>query len=700
MASSSNFGGHASDLSYCCEICGLDSLTEDEFRIHTHSEHVDGQAVCPFCQLGNISPSELLLHVNQAHLDFLTPETEDCNGRNSAAGMMAFIDDGASSPGSLNGECSRDWNLPSSMANHSQHNGHSSNSNSNSSSHSNINNINLSSKHALVNGGGELSPKRLQYGGPGSPLRSNLALKLKSSSPTVQCPMCKYTSSSPTELEEHINRQHFDVTSPSVIGPSCTQQTTTSSSNNFATTITNQATTSSIVHQLFPCPLCTKTFTSPPDLELHVNIEHQDVLSPAAAGAGAPTTPLNGAAVCPVCGIALENDNTESAARHVESHFPSSNTPTTTLSQHSSNSLAHSVAVVANSITSSLTRNSNNSSTSKENQKAREQRDFELLRAQYGMDEQGNFRDQSVTNMQRAVYAGEMSVADYYERTLDLKEAESCGVDDGSSVTRLIVPRVKAMSFHATNVERTLACTCVDHYASSYGDRGWGCGYRNAQMLISSLLTHTGYNERLYKLWKEQKPPRTSVPSISRLQSLIEQAWAQGFDEQGSEQLGCKLVNTRKWIGATEVLTLLSFLRIKCQLMDFHRPTGTSGTHPELFNWVLRHFETSLAGEFTAPLYLQHQGHSRTIMGVEQHRDGTIVLLVLDPSHSPQQMAQFGDTSGGVAGTATALRLLRRGESAMKARQYQIVAVVGMLETEQQYQQSKILKGVRVPQDR
>lgn len=55
------------------------------------------------------------------------------------------------------------------------------------------------------------------------------------------------------------------------------------------------------------------------------------------------------------------------------------------------------------------------------------------------MDNQGNFREQSVTNMQRAVYAGEMSVADYYERTLDLRAAESFGIDDGNSVTRTIV---------------------------------------------------------------------------------------------------------------------------------------------------------------------------------------------------------------------------------------------------------------------
>ncbi|XP_019869364.1 zinc finger-containing ubiquitin peptidase 1 isoform X2 [Aethina tumida] len=623
------------DFSYCCEICGLEGLSEDEFRTHTHSAHVEGHGVCPFCELSAVTPAELILHVNQAHLDFLTPENEL---------NMTFIDDPSPSEyNCVNGESSNNWNIPS----YSSHSSNYRNSNSReNSSKKNINNINLSPK---VNGGGELSPKNSATHGQGSPLRSSLALKLKSTSPRLQCPMCNYTSSSPNELEEHVNRSHFDLTSPSVGGelgggggggpPGGTGSTT----------------------EVFPCPLCVKTFDSAPDLELHVNIEHRDVLSPA-------SPPSKNA--CPVCGIILDSDaNSETAARHVESHFPAG-------SPQPAPGGAGAVERAA--------------------LREREAREFELLRAQYGMDNQGNFREQSVTNMQRAVYAGEMSVADYYERTLDLRAAESCGVDDGSSVTRSIVPRVRAMSTNSQNVTTTMLCTCVDHYASSYGDRGWGCGYRNTQMLVSGLLTHTGYNERLYKLWQGQKPPRSAVPSISRLQSLIEQAWANGFDLQGSEQLGCRLVNTRKWIGATEVVTLLSFLRIKCQLVDFHRPTGPNGTHPELFNWVLKYFESGVAGEFTPPLYLQHQGHSRTIMGIEVHRDGSLVLLVLDPSHSPQQMAQLGDTNS----TTAALRLLRKSEAAMKARQYQIVAVVGTIDTDQSYQQSKILRGLRIPQDR
>lgn len=120
-------------------------------------------------------------------------------------------------------------------------------------------------------------------------------------------------------------------------------------------------------------------------------------------------------------------------------------------------------------------------------------------------------------------------------------------------------------------------CSTVDHYAVTYGDKGWGCGYRNMQMMISSLLQHTGYNELVYRAWSSgvgnssscENPQRSSMPSISRLQKMIEWAWAQGFDVQGAEQLGAKLVNTRKWIGATEVVTLLSSLRIRYAYLIF-----------------------------------------------------------------------------------------------------------------------------------
>ena len=52
----------------------------------------------------------------------------------------------------------------------------------------------------------------------------------------------------------------------------------------------------------------------------------------------------------------------------------------------------------------------------RQRQKFEEQKQFDQLRAQYGMDDDGNYRQQTMANMQKAVYKGQMSVTDYYER--------------------------------------------------------------------------------------------------------------------------------------------------------------------------------------------------------------------------------------------------------------------------------------------
>lgn len=52
------------------------------------------------------------------------------------------------------------------------------------------------------------------------------------------------------------------------------------------------------------------------------------------------------------------------------------------------------------------------------------------------------------------------------------------------------------------------------------------------------------------------------IPSIPKLQHLIEEAWAQGYDPQGRQQLQ-RVVDTSKWIGATEIYATLSSLKVK-----------------------------------------------------------------------------------------------------------------------------------------
>ncbi|XP_069700101.1 zinc finger-containing ubiquitin peptidase 1-like isoform X1 [Periplaneta americana] len=641
------------ELSYSCEICGVEGLNDEEMRSHMVVYHLEGAASCPFCDLGEVSAEEMLMHVNSAHLDYLTPEQE----------LLAFIDDDEDEDSS-----DRDVARPSpwAISPEPRENGWINNINNNNNNYCGGGGVAAGSSSG--SGGGGVAGSAASGGasaGSGSPLRSQLALNLRTSavpSPAKkttpqQCPMCSYSSDSPLQLEEHINRQHFDLTSPSFpASPPGPQET------------------------VYNCPLCVRTFQNSPDLELHVNIEHKDILSPAKPSQ-ASSSVENWSDSCPVCCMTNFKSNQEMVA-HIEEHFNQKGVSPITPDMSCDRMLAREIE-----------------KREREVRRLREQREFEMLRAQYGMDNQGNFREQSLTNMQKAVYAGEMSVADYYERQIELRAAESNGVDDGSSCTKGLVPKIRGISGSAPNVVRTLMCTTVDHYASTYGDKGWGCGYRNMQMMLSSLLHHTGYNEQLYKpslvggglygmsggrTCGLEMPSRSAMPSISRLQQHVEWAWGQGFDLQGSDQLGGKLFNTRKWIGATEVVTVLSSLRIRCQLVDFHRPTSPDGGHPELFNWVLEYFQKN--DDFKPPLYLQHQGHSRTIVGVEQLKDGGLCLLVFDPSHSPHQMAQFRNTSTGVA----AMRLIRKSLAAMKARQYQVVAVCGIMDTEYEYQTQKI----------
>ncbi len=165
-----------------------------------------------------------------------------------------------------------------------------------------------------------------------------------------------------------------------------------------------------------------------------------------------------------------------------------------------------------------------------------------------------------------------------------------------------------------------------------------------------------------------------------------------GYDVAGGEQLGGRLSGTRKWIGATEIAALLRHAGIRAEVRDFHRPTAADGTHPALFAWVVDYFSSrARSGAVAPPLYLQHQGHSRTVVGAEvtARKGSPDRLLVFDPSHPKSRMS--GVDPGRM------LHGLRRNLSAVKSRQYQIVSVSGVYDTEAEAQQHKVIHPVRIP---
>ncbi|KAJ1981564.1 hypothetical protein H4R35_000658 [Dimargaris xerosporica] len=196
---------------------------------------------------------------------------------------------------------------------------------------------------------------------------------------------------------------------------------------------------------------------------------------------------------------------------------------------------------------------------------------------------------------------------------------------------------------------------CAPHVecaSSTRQDRHWTCGYRNTQTLLSAVIP-------LSPQLAAQLQHR--VPTVRQLQQALELAWRQGHDPVGASQLGHRVVSTQTWIGPTEVYCILQALRVSAQLIDFHRPTGPRGSHPALVRFVERYYtrqlpplphrgESALALVNTPcsttplhdatlpiqwtdlpPLYWQHAGHSRIIIGVECVNSAATHLLVYDP---------------------------------------------------------------------
>ncbi|KAF9820156.1 hypothetical protein IEO21_01589 [Rhodonia placenta] len=143
---------------------------------------------------------------------------------------------------------------------------------------------------------------------------------------------------------------------------------------------------------------------------------------------------------------------------------------------------------------------------------------------------------------------------------------------------------------------------------------------------------------------------RPTPPGVRNLQSSIEEAWKHGYDPEGEEQLKHRLVGTGKYIGTGDLYAAFTYRGIPAQLVDFDLLCEWSSGVQPLLDWVLRHFSAGYSSPRTLnealqstnsvaitgkmPLILQHNGHSRTIVGCERCVDGTINLLVFDPAKS------------------------------------------------------------------
>ncbi|VVB17280.1 unnamed protein product [Arabis nemorensis] len=278
----------------------------------------------------------------------------------------------------------------------------------------------------------------------------------------------------------------------------------------------------------------------------------------------------------------------------------------------------------------------------------------------------------------------------------------------------------------------------VDHFHSSKEDKGWGCGWKNIQMQCSHLLTH-----------REEEVKRVLfggsnfVPDIPSLQRWLEIAWSKGFDVSGAQHFDSQICGSKRWIGTTECAALLRSFGLKARIVDFapkkseslylsvpgsaiapkikprgpmdryvtkkvengaKKPVDSHGSSSSriskgvvLMDWVWNYFSENRLNVSSgvhmtskAPLYFQHEGHSRTIVGIQRRLQGTTFttqynLLILDPADFTKAIEKALVEKRGWEG------YLKRGAHTLKCPEYQMLYVDNGIADGEELEQLKII---------
>lgn len=273
--------------------------------------------------------------------------------------------------------------------------------------------------------------------------------------------------------------------------------------------------------------------------------------------------------------------------------------------------------------------------------------------------------------------------------------------------------------------------TYIDHFESELSaDFGWGCGWRNIQMLTSHLFTQRKeVHEVLFG-------GSGYVPDIPSLQRWLEIAWERGFDVDGSQYFNQKIYGSKRWIGTTECAALLRSFGLFARVVDFDsesmeffdgNPKGkkrvlrgpidkfiprkqpcfsesfpakknvngvaersttkhNNNVSEVLAKWVWKYFSSDVCSGSTStksnnvfvtqktPLYFQYNGHSKTIVGIQKQKGSPGMLdeytfLMFDPTQRTAAMEKtLRDNSGWK-------QVIKRGAHTLRKTQYQLCYV-------------------------
>ena len=260
-----------------------------------------------------------------------------------------------------------------------------------------------------------------------------------------------------------------------------------------------------------------------------------------------------------------------------------------------------------------------------------------------------------------------------------MSSSEDAGTIDGAMVTDAIMPLL-----HKLNLSRVITSSGRNKFYPTFSSLlhikqrdEWTCGFRNLQMLFSELLPLMPNHHAFFQAvpmslcpYPHQENRPVPIPSLLQLQTFLEQSWKDGFDAKGAEHYQHRIVGTESWIGAVEVSTILSYLHLDSAVIQFiicqesrtllgpfvwnyfcrgpcflcHRNMSNMSCS----DWAEQLLYAKEENEDTKnacpcpvlPLYLQWEGHSVTIVGVEKTESNAINFLLFDPMKDGRQLKQ------------------------------------------------------------
>jgi len=296
-------------------------------------------------------------------------------------------------------------------------------------------------------------------------------------------------------------------------------------------------------------------------------------------------------------------------------------------------------------------------------------------------------------------------------------------------------------------------CSPATHITQRHalGSR-WSCGYRNIQMLCKALMQRPEYRKVLFDGRTQGQVPGIyalqgwlerawhlgfdtagavffdgkvtggnkwigATECVTLLRSFGVRAQVVDFDQSFSKMLNKSGIRSRKARQRSILEYMSKEQEYRENVSDLKSPAEENKLKPELqrmlMEWVWKYFdpnchpsknssriykgvqirpEEKWPEDYLPPLYFQHQGHSRTIIGMEKgvkkgkNAAEALNLLVFDPAQVGYSIQYALSIQKGWA------RYLKRGVHTLKKNAYQIVYIQPGIMTEQEIEASKKLK--------